>query len=97
MRSGAEYAHGIDQRATIGRMKELLEGRRVVSIEQCIYQVDDYEDDPPQSPVKTEYPVLKLDDGSEVIVLDGWGAPPIIEMKREPYVAAPLTYEGDQA
>jgi hypothetical protein len=62
---------------------DLLEGRRVIKVERRIYD---------HGPA--DYPVLYLNDGSEVIILDGWGFPPIIELEREPH-KDPILWEGD--
>lgn len=71
---------------TIEHMRELLEGRRVLSVKRRVYD---------HGPA--DYPVLSLDDGSEVIVLDGWGFPPITEQEKLPHVEMPALWEGDGA
>lgn len=82
------------ERNTIEHLRDLLEGRRVLRIERRIYPPPP-EDGKWGRPSKADYPVLYLDDGSEVILLDGDGAPPISEREKEPYVDQPQRWEGD--
>lgn len=79
---------------TIEHLRDLLEGRRVLRIERRIYPPDDPEDHNSR-PVKADYPVLYLDDGSEIILLDGDGLPPISEREKEPHIDQPQRWEGD--
>lgn len=80
---------------TIEHLRELLAGRRVLSVERRVYPSADPEDHN-SYPLKADYPVLYLDDGSEVILLDGWGNPPISEQEKLPN-SEPTLWEGDGA
>lgn len=75
---------------TIEDLRVMLEGRRVLRVEPRVY--DDPDD--PGRVFGGDYPVLVLDDGSEVVILDGNGAPPISEQEKLPW-SEPLVWEGD--
>lgn len=75
---------------TIEHLRKLLEGRRVLRVEQRVYPPGDED----SYPLKADYPVLYLDDGSEVILLDGDGLPPIAEREKPPW-RDPILWDGD--
>lgn len=65
---------------TIEALSDALVGRRVERIERRVYPPSDGYIEP----TVADYPVLFLDDGSEVVLLDGWGFPPFVEVEKAP-------------
>ncbi len=62
----------------IGKMDQVLRGRTIVRVERCLVpEADGY------PAFYADYPVLFLDDGSQVVLLDGDGFPPLCEVLRE--------------
>lgn len=80
---------------TIEHLQKVLEGRRVLKVARRIYPPD--EENNWDQNAKADYPYLLLDDGSEIILLDGWGFPPISEVEKAPWVDLPQMWDGDNA
>lgn len=70
---------------TVEALRDAIEGRRVISVRRRIYEPEH---------LLTDFPVLYLDDGSEVVLLDGDGFSPLVEIEK-PSWTDPLLWEGD--
>ncbi len=75
---------------TIKDIHDLLIGRRIVKVERLTVEDGDC------LTFRTEYPVLWFDDGSQVVILDEDGMPPIVERVKEPW-KDPVVWDGDNA
>jgi hypothetical protein len=71
---------------TIQNLRELFVGRKVIDVQQRVYPPDDEY----SCALPADYPVFFLDDGSEIVLLDGNGSPPLFEREKPPHL-------GDQS